>query len=271
MAKSKLKLYWVETSDHDEDWFIIARNKRSAERLHENFEGYDRGDAVAEYVVTLPDDLQETKEGWPRNKLIIACGGKIVEHEQNAMQEIMGSGMRAVRFGDRIFKEGDIVSNTYADLQEKELWAAIKDHIEPFCRIDPLDGYEKILNGAGVQSLNFTHEYFARDEDLPWNEIVIHPAIYKQEGKDWFVFTKLRVKADRIAALFDTPETTVILCEPDTIKIAGTYQAEHLSVIVNFEPKEEQEPAGTASNDLHHEGLIFWHPDPPQKVVGDVK
>ncbi len=34
------KLYWVETHDHDEDWFIIAQSSYAAKKFHNNFEGY---------------------------------------------------------------------------------------------------------------------------------------------------------------------------------------------------------------------------------------
>lgn len=115
--RSKLKLYWVTTDDHDEDWFIVAKSRPEAERIHEGAEGYAPGDAHARYVVTLPDALQETTEtGWPDNEVVIACGGKLTEHEQNSLQYIMGSGCRKVRFGDRIFCEGDIVTNTKSRL-----------------------------------------------------------------------------------------------------------------------------------------------------------
>ena len=46
-----LNLYWVSTPDHDEDWFILAKTCRSSERFHENYEGYNRGDATAELVL----------------------------------------------------------------------------------------------------------------------------------------------------------------------------------------------------------------------------
>jgi hypothetical protein len=38
-ARKPANLYWVETDDHGEDWFI-ARSARGACRLHEDDEGY---------------------------------------------------------------------------------------------------------------------------------------------------------------------------------------------------------------------------------------
>lgn len=50
--KSPLKLYWVTTEDHDEDWFVIARSARSARSFFEDYEGYDPADASAELVLS---------------------------------------------------------------------------------------------------------------------------------------------------------------------------------------------------------------------------
>jgi hypothetical protein len=43
--KQTIKLYWVTTHDHDEDWFILAESAKSARAYHEYYEGYDKGDA----------------------------------------------------------------------------------------------------------------------------------------------------------------------------------------------------------------------------------
>ena len=51
VRKSTIKLYWVTTLDHDEDWFIFARTSSSAASYHEHSEGYDMGDAKARSVI----------------------------------------------------------------------------------------------------------------------------------------------------------------------------------------------------------------------------
>ena len=38
-----LYLYWCETDDHDEDWFIVAESAEEACHIHESAEGYDDG------------------------------------------------------------------------------------------------------------------------------------------------------------------------------------------------------------------------------------
>ena len=57
------------TPDHDEDWFVIARNEDDAQLFHENAEGYEEDAASAEFVCVLPLTEQDAaeKEGdhWP--------------------------------------------------------------------------------------------------------------------------------------------------------------------------------------------------------------
>jgi hypothetical protein len=53
MASTKqVRLYWVATADHAEDWFIFAESARQARSYHENYEGYDRGDASTRLIVS---------------------------------------------------------------------------------------------------------------------------------------------------------------------------------------------------------------------------
>jgi hypothetical protein len=60
-----MKLFWVTTDDHDEDWFIVAPDAAAAARFHEDAEGYDEGDATAELVCTVPHDAPDVETGWP--------------------------------------------------------------------------------------------------------------------------------------------------------------------------------------------------------------
>src|ERR1017187_4216908 len=60
MASNKhtVKLYWVTTQDHDEDWFIFAESAKSARAYHEEYEGYGKGDARSRLMVS---DVRLTK------------------------------------------------------------------------------------------------------------------------------------------------------------------------------------------------------------------
>ena len=115
------KLYWATTPDHDEDWFVLARSKRAACRFHELEEGYDEaGYASAELICPVPEKLQaSTHEGWPSHEFLEECGGEFVSGAPVlAMHEMLGCGQRAVKFGNRIYKEGDIVANVDAQIKK---------------------------------------------------------------------------------------------------------------------------------------------------------
>lgn len=85
-----MNLYWVETADRAEDWFVVARSKRGAARWHEKAEGYGSGDAVATLVLRIPSDL-ESPQGWPSHELLEACGAKIRRAETPRVVEIGGT------------------------------------------------------------------------------------------------------------------------------------------------------------------------------------
>lgn len=84
-----LKLYWVETDDHDEDWFIVAGSLEEAQTLHEKMEGYNEGDAYAEEILTLPENLA-AEPGWPSHELLIAAGACFLAEEPTRVVEIDG-------------------------------------------------------------------------------------------------------------------------------------------------------------------------------------
>jgi hypothetical protein len=116
---SKWKLYWCETDDHDEDWFVVARNEDDAQLFHENMEGYDEDDARAELVCVLPlteqEAVEEKGDHWPSDETLLACGAEFLpnvpQDGANELRAAMGSGSRVVRINDRVYGEGDIVGN----------------------------------------------------------------------------------------------------------------------------------------------------------------
>ena len=102
--KETVKLYWVSTDDHDEDWFILAESARSAKRYHEYYEGYGAGDARARLIVR---DVRLTK----------FTNGEPPCHAQ--MRELFALGFkdagsvpsqRSVRFEGKTYTEGILES-----------------------------------------------------------------------------------------------------------------------------------------------------------------
>jgi len=120
----RFALYWCTTADGDEDWFVVAHSPREAKRFHEDVEGYERGDADAERVALLPPELQtgggwkdaadgdvQRSAGWPSDQVLVACGGEIANQPRGGLREQAQVVCKDVRFGERVFRAGDIVSN----------------------------------------------------------------------------------------------------------------------------------------------------------------
>jgi hypothetical protein len=88
-GKFSMNLYWVETADGAEDWFVVATSARRAARWHERAEGYDSGDAFATLVLRIPSE-RAAPEGWPSHELLLACGARFRRDETPQVVEIGG-------------------------------------------------------------------------------------------------------------------------------------------------------------------------------------
>ncbi len=105
-----MNLYWCETADHAEDWFIVASSAQEACQFHEDAEGYERGDARATLVCCIPQHLAFRK-GWPSHELISALGGEFLSEDTP----------RVVQIEDTVYEEGglDAVINRLSDDQSE--------------------------------------------------------------------------------------------------------------------------------------------------------
>ncbi len=136
--RRRFALFWCTTADGSEDWFVVAASARDARRFHEKAEGYDAGDAEAERVVALPDNLQgaagwrdgpagrwHADTGWASDELVVACGGEIAPLKGDGTRELLGTVGKDVRFGARRFRAGDVVTtvNRAAGIPEARLSA----------------------------------------------------------------------------------------------------------------------------------------------------
>ncbi|MFT6733892.1 MAG: hypothetical protein ACJAS9_002086 [Polaribacter sp.] len=92
-----MKLYWVSTLDHDEDWFIFAETDHRAAQYHEENEGYNSGDASAKLVCYVPNDT-EVFEGWPETGDLQKLGAIFLRTETP----------RKVDMGGCIYSEGGL-------------------------------------------------------------------------------------------------------------------------------------------------------------------
>ncbi len=90
-----LNLYWCETDDHDEDWFIVAESEHEAGGIHESAEGYDPGDTEAYCLCSIPESLH-AHPGWPDRTLLEALGAEFIRT----------SSPRIVRLNGETYQEG---------------------------------------------------------------------------------------------------------------------------------------------------------------------
>ncbi len=84
-----MQLFWVTTEDHCEDWFIIANGAEEAARFHENMEGYDAGDALAERILDIPVDIS-AETGSPPDEIFKALGATFTRAGSTRADEIAG-------------------------------------------------------------------------------------------------------------------------------------------------------------------------------------
>lgn len=98
--KSK-NLYWVSTPDKDEDWFIIASNSRQARRFHEDFEGYNIGDATAKKICRVTKEYSKESAYHASDWMLTDLGFRIIE---------VGYVRAAIRDG-KIYKEGSVATS----------------------------------------------------------------------------------------------------------------------------------------------------------------
>jgi hypothetical protein len=84
-----MKLYWVTTEDHCEDWFLVARSPEEAQKYHEDMEGYGPGGAKAEEVLEIPENVS-VEVGWPSDELLVSVGAKFLINDRSRVVEIGG-------------------------------------------------------------------------------------------------------------------------------------------------------------------------------------
>jgi hypothetical protein len=120
--KMPIHLYWVTTPDHSEDWFILARTRRSAAKFHDSYEGYDDNYATAELVVAGTGVSESSFEGLPRHAQIPdlrQLGFEIVDPR---------GGQRVVRLNEKLFIEGYLES-FITELTDNQLEASSRGRL----------------------------------------------------------------------------------------------------------------------------------------------
>jgi hypothetical protein len=119
-TKQTVKLYWCTTDDHDEDWFIFAESARSARAYHEDYEGYDKGDAHSRLIVSNIT-LTEFQNGAP------PCHAQFRDLFQIGFQDA-GTipNRRGVKFNGEIFREG--ILEAIIELGRQQLAVTLREN-----------------------------------------------------------------------------------------------------------------------------------------------
>lgn len=102
-----ISLYWVCTSNHSEDMFILSKRESTAEKFHEDMEGFDDDAAYAELVLRDVEDKLLNgfdQPRYPTEEELIRMGFKQTVIERTAW----------VLPDNRMYIYGDIV---FANMQ----------------------------------------------------------------------------------------------------------------------------------------------------------
>jgi hypothetical protein len=117
--KQAIQLYWVTTHDHDEDWFVFADSAKSAREFHEDYEGYEKGDARSR-LIAANVDFEEFMNGTPpchaQIPELLHLDFEIVDSDPNR---------RAVQLNGKVFVEG--VLESLVEMARASLLAAEKN------------------------------------------------------------------------------------------------------------------------------------------------
>ncbi len=96
LYRKKRKLFWVSTKDGDEDWFIIAYTAKQACKFHEDYEGYDNGDAKAKPIMTVNKIYSKDRTYHAQLWMLVDMGFEILSDNLS----------RIVRRAGIIYQEG---------------------------------------------------------------------------------------------------------------------------------------------------------------------
>jgi hypothetical protein len=107
MGTNRWALYWCETEDHDEDWFVVARTAREARRFFEEYEDYCPGHAEASRICAVPEAVVIAEPCWALPDVLTQCGAKILRAEEPRLVEIRGIRYEEGRLEALIMKAHD--------------------------------------------------------------------------------------------------------------------------------------------------------------------
>jgi hypothetical protein len=186
-----MKLYWATTQDGYENWFVFAESCEGAADFHESAEGFNPGDASAQYICDISEDLIRKYKlidaGWPNHELLKDLGGKIITE----------SNPRKVNINGRIYIEGTFSEGIFFD-SEDELTGVyvIKIQNTDKYKIGKTTNLKKrIKQFATGNPENIKIVYFVETKHYQSLEKHLHE-LFKNEriGGEWFLFDKEKLE-----------------------------------------------------------------------------
>lgn len=124
-----MRLFWIESMDHSEDWFVVGQNSRHARYFYASEMGYDEVDdeITALEVCEVPDFPDIDEAFFADSNIIEHCSGELVIYDNADLQKVIGKDIlrqldgdsRIVKFDNRIFVEGNVVRSALYYLKNK--------------------------------------------------------------------------------------------------------------------------------------------------------
>ena len=114
-----MNVYWVESFDHCEDWFVAARDAEQAVQYFANYLGYDIIDDDVQTTLVCEQQklLSIPDPHFLDNREVISCGGEFIDfHDQDILAHVsqesahlIAGETRIVRIGGKVFMEGNVL------------------------------------------------------------------------------------------------------------------------------------------------------------------
>lgn len=112
-----MNLYWLESFDHSEDWFVVATNTVEAINYFVNEMGFDNeDDEISALLVCEKKDIKDTPVHFANEEDILNFGGQqlmfddldLLRFLDKDKLDMLGARTRVVKIEGVIFVEGNI-------------------------------------------------------------------------------------------------------------------------------------------------------------------
>ena len=126
-----MNIYWLDSLDHGEDWFVAANNMHEAMTFFAQDMGYDlvEDEVRATDVCAVPEEVSIAQTQFLDEDQISAFGGQLIRYDDRDLLEVvdqsvldyLGVETRIVRFENQIFIEGNVARAALQTLKSQYL------------------------------------------------------------------------------------------------------------------------------------------------------